>query len=284
MSSNKLSHIVLLNIGTIVITSAALLGKYMSLYPPFVIWSRASIAALVLAFFIGIKNPNKLLPRFNDIELMISGTLLCIHWVLFFFSVNLSTVAIAAISVFTYPIFTALLEPIIRGTALMRRHIVLGFVLLFGLYLVSPNLSFEDDMFLGALCGLGSALAYALRNISSKNLLGRYNSWHIMYYQVLITSVLLIPFSTHHEVETIRDNIIPILALGIFPTVIGHGLLVKSFKYFTTSRVSILMGVQPIYTILLGILLLGETISSRVIMGGVLILLTVYYELIQMKS
>jgi drug/metabolite transporter (DMT)-like permease len=256
----------------------------MSLYPPFVIWSRAFIAAILLAIFIGLKQPKLLILPFKDKQMLLSGVLLCIHWVLFFFSVNLSTVAIAAISVFTYPIFTALLEPFIRGTVLMKRHILLGIVLLLGLYLVSPNLSCEDDMFIGALCGLGSALAYALRNIVSKNLLGVYNSWHIMYYQVLITAILLIPFSTYHDILTVKSNLFPLISLGIFPTVIGHGVLVKSFKYFTTSRVSILMGIQPIYTIVLGVLLLDETVSIRVVFGGVLILLTVYYELIQTKS
>jgi drug/metabolite transporter (DMT)-like permease len=281
LKNNSLKHLAVLNLATVIITSAALLGKYMSLYPPFVIWSRSFIAAVTLGLIFSIKNGISFRLPFKDIKLVISGVLLCVHWVLFFYSIHFSTVAVAAVSVFTYPIFTAMLEPFILKSKMQTRHIVIGFMLLVGIYIISPQISLEDDIFLGLLCGLGSAFAYALRNILSKSLIERYDGWQIMFYQVLITALLLSPFMTYHSREVVIDNIIPLIALGVIPTVIGHGLVVKSLKYFTTSKASILMGMQPVYTILLGVILLGESPSLKIYLGGSIIMGAVFFELIK---
>lgn len=281
MKNNSLKHLAVLNLATVIITSAALLGKYMSLYPPFVIWSRSFIAAITLGLIFTIKNGVSFRFPFKDIKLVFSGVLLCAHWVLFFYSIHFSSVAVAAVSVFTFPIFTAMLEPFLLKSKMQVRHIGIGFMLLTGVYVISPQISLGNDIFLGLLCGLGSAFTYALRNIFSKSLIERYNGWQIMFYQVLITAVLLSPFMTHHSKEVVVDNILPLIALGIIPTVIGHGLFVMSLKYFTTSKASILMGLQPVYTILLGIILLGEFPNLKIYIGGSIIMGSVFLEILK---
>ncbi len=255
----------------------------MSLYPAFITFARCLIASLILFIILTIKG--KKIPRFpyKDKYVLLSGVLMCVHWVSFFYSIKYSSVAIAAISIFTFPIFTALLEPILLKKNLDPIHLIIALALMMGIYIISPEMSLENDVFLGVLFGLLSATAYAVRNIYSKNLRLKYNSISIMFYQVVIVAILLIPFANHHEVAVVKSNIWPLIGLGILPTIIGHGLLVESFKYFSATKASILTSFQPLFAISLGMIFLHEYPSIQVWIGGSIITVAVIYEILRKR-
>ena len=275
----NLRNVVLLNLAVLIIATSAVLARYMSMDPRFMTWARCVIGSMTLALYFTISDFKKMRLATKNKSIGITGVLLGVHWVLFFYSIQLAGVAVAAISVFTYPIFMALLEPWLRGTKLIKRHLIMSAIILVGMYFISPQFSLESSTFIGVLCGMSSALAYAIRNIISKDLLEEYNSQQLMFFQLVIVSLLLLPFCRLESISTIQANIFPLLLLGILPTVIGHALLVHCFRYFTSSQAGVLTGAQPIYSIVLAILFLGEYPTEETVIGGTIIIAAILSEM-----
>lgn len=276
--------LVIINIASLFIATAGIFAKHMSLYPPFITFARCLIASIILFCIISIRQRQLIRFPFRNRTVLLSGVLMTVHWVSFFYSIAYSSVAIAAISVFTFPIFTAILEPILLKKKLDPIHIFIALVLLVGIYIISPEISLSNDVFLGVLFGLLSAAAYAVRNIYSKDLGKEYDSVSIMFFQVTIVAVLLLPFSGHHDLNTIYTNLLPLIGLGILPTIIGHGLLVESFKYFSATKASILTSFQPIIAIVMGMVFLNEYPTPNVWLGGAIITIVVVYEILRPRS
>ena len=103
----------------------------------------------------------------------------------------------------------------------------------------------------------------------------------LMVYQLIIVSVLLSPVFYFYDVNGLGVSLPAILILALLTTAIGHTLFVYSFRNFSISAASIISGVQPIYGIIIGMIVLGEYPGVRTIIGGSVILGTVLIESIR---
>ena len=211
-------------------------------------------------------------------QVFLGGLLIGIHWVAYFKALQLSNVAIGMLTIFTYPALTSILEPLLLRLPFQKIHFFLALLVLAGIAFLLPDLDFENEYTQAVGFGIGSALAYALRNILMKKQVANYHGSLLMWYQVLIVGILLIPLSFQTSVQAIQENLWLILALALLTTALGHTLFLLSFRYFSITTASIISSVQPVYGILLGILILGEVPKLATIFGGLLILSAVVIE------
>jgi len=201
-----------------------------------------------------------------------------VHWITYFFSLRYSSVAIALLSLFTYPVITAFLEPILFNTKFNKVHIALGLLVLAGIYFLSPEFDLKNDYFIAIILGIVSAIFYSFRNLLMKREVERYNGTVLMFYQILIVSVLLIPSIFFSELTEVSAQWKPLLILAILTTCVGHTLFLKSFKNFSVTTASIMSSIQPVYGIALGAIFLSEIPSLKIIIGGTLIISAVVIE------
>ncbi|MFY0690230.1 MAG: DMT family transporter [Cyclobacteriaceae bacterium] len=264
-------------------SSSGALGRFISLPPAFTIWMRCVIAGIVLAV-LAISSGKKIwLGWGRDFKIVFAaGIFMGIHWISYFYALKFSTVAIGMLSLFTYPMITALLEPLILKVKLEKRHIPLAMIALFGVFQLVPEFSFENEYTIGILIGVGSATAYAVRNILLKKNIAGISGTVMMLYQLVIIIVFFWPFFLAEDVKysgiTTQQNLIGLLALGLFTTAAGHTLFIKSFKFFSITTVSILSNLTPLFGIVLGFLILSEVPDGNIILGGALILSTTIVE------
>ncbi len=285
MKNQHLKHIAELNLAMLFISTSGVLGRYISTTPFITIWWRSLFAAVLLGGFCWYKKIDfKISTKRDKKTILLSGLLFGAHWVTYFYALQLSNVAIALLSVFTYPIITALLEPLFFKTKLNLKHVFLGFVVLIGIYFLIPELNIENDYTKGVLFGIFSALVYAIRNILLKKKITQYHGSMLMFYQMIIISLFLSPVLFVFEFNPSANDWTALVILALVTTAIGHTLFVMSFKNFSIGTVSIMSSIQPIYGILLGILLLKEIPAATTIIGGVLILATVMVESIQSQK
>ncbi len=214
----------------------------------------------------------------HKIGLLFSGILMGIHWVTYFMALKLSNVAIAALAVFTFPIMTAFLEPLIRKVSFQKIHLLFGLMIVLGVYFLVPEFNLKDQKTLGLMMGLISAFTYSIRNIMVKTKISDMKGSSVMFFQMIVITVLLFPTMFYSPIDNISSQWPFLLFLGIITTSLGHTLFANSFKSFSTSNVSILNSVQPIFGILLALIFLNEIPQIQSIMGGSLILLTVILE------
>jgi drug/metabolite transporter (DMT)-like permease len=279
---SHLKQILELNLATIILGSSGVLGKLITISPPHIILIRSVIAFVFI--WIILKAGNKATapqilktPRF----FIISGALLAAHWVLYFIALEVTSVAVAFISVFTFPIFTTLLEPLFFKTRLQIIDLLLSLMVIIGIVVLVPSTSFSNHVTLGAFLGILSALFYALRNLMNKQYIHIYSGTFIMMQQMLIVSFLLIPSLLMYPLEPQKSDILWLFVLGIGTTGVGHTLFVRSLKHFKTSTASIITSLQPIYGIVLAIIFLGEKLNQQIMVGGGIIFITVLLKSFQ---
>ncbi|WP_338039417.1 DMT family transporter [Maribacter litopenaei] len=186
--------------------------------------------------------------------------------------------AIGMLSLFTYPVITAFLEPLLLKSKLQKMHLLLGGLVLLGIYFLSPNFNLKDSNTLAIIMGLISAFSYALRNIILKMKVHKYQGTTLMVYQTATIALLMLPALFFTSSTEILGQWEGLLALGVITTAIGHSLFLMTFKHFSITTVSILSSVQPIYGIIIGALFLNEIPKATTLVGGALILSSVLVE------
>ncbi|MEO1261308.1 MAG: DMT family transporter [Bacteroidota bacterium] len=279
LKNRQLKYLLLLNLGMLCISTSGALGRYIQLPPPLTIWWRAFFAIFFLGAFLLIKKyPFAINFKKKGGILLISGILMAAHWITYFYALQWSNVTIAMLSLFTYPVMTALLEPLFLKTPFQSRHIFLGGLVLAGVYFLAPELNPENAMTQGLLIGLLSAFVYSLRNILLKTQINVLNGSVLMFYQMVVTVMLTAPTLFIYQDAPVSDYWPYLLMLGLITTSIGHTLFLNSFKHFSVSSASLLGGMQPIYGIVLAAIFLHEFPSWWNVIGGVLIIAAVLLE------
>jgi len=281
MDKADLRYFLLLNFAMLFISTSGVLASSLYMYPPVSVWFRCLIAAAVLGVYCYFKGfPVALKEGRGQRSVFISGVLMSAHWVFYFFALVYTNVAVAMLSIFTYPMMTTLLEPIFLKEKLEIRSILLSGLILLGIYLLLPSLSIDNSDTIGLLFAILSALTYSFRNLLMKKEIEHYNGSVLMLYQCLVSLLVLIPFFffAPPSFDEIAHDIPFLLGLGVITTCIGHTIFLHTFSHFKISTTSILSGFQPVFGIGLAVIFLHEYPSGRTILGGFIILLTVLIE------
>lgn len=278
-------NLFLLTIATLIISSSGTLGKYIDLPTPVTIWWRSALAAVFLLVFCLYKGISlKVNGKKDRWTFFIAAVLMGAHWITYFYALKLSNVAIGMLSIFTFPVFIALLEPLFAKTKFDSIHIVLGLIVLLGIYILAPDFNLESSQLQGVMLGVLSALCYAIRILILKDHIKKYNGTTLMFYQVGIISILLTPFLFLMDSSNITTQYPYVIILALFTTAIGHTMFVMSLKYFKASTAGIIGSSQPIFGIILAFFFLNEIPTINTFIGGSLILATVIIESIRSQK
>lgn len=284
MKNQHLKHLLELSLATVFISTSGVLGKFIAMPPPVTVWWRAALAMLILLGYCKYKNISLKVNKKDAPSFILSSLFLGAHWVTYFYALKLSNVALGILSLYTFPIITALLEPLFFKTKLNPIHIVLGLLVLLGIYILVPELNYQNTYVKGILFGILSALLYALRTLILKSHVTNYNGTMLMFYQLLIVGIALLPILFYYGSANIETQFPYVILLALLTTAIGHTLFIKSLKYFSVSTASIISSMQPIYAIILAYLFLKEIPTWNTFLGGLLILATVVIESIRSKK
>lgn len=276
---NHLKNILLINLAMLCVSTSGALGKYISMPPPLTIWWRAVFAAFFLGLFCLLKK-SKIkfdVKRYGKV-FFVTGILMGVHWITYFFALQWSNVTIGMLSVLTYPAMTALLEPLILKTKFQKHHLWLSLMVLVGIFFLAPEFDFNNSMTQGLLIGLISAFSYSIRNILLKTQVQTFNGSVLMFYQMMIIIIFFSPILFYYDNISSTSQFPFLIFLGLITTSVGHTLFLNSFKHFSVSTASIMSSMQPIYGIIIAMIFLSEIPTGRSLIGGLLILLTVVIE------
>ena len=285
MQNSHSKNISILLLGTLFISTSGVLGKYIALSPEVIILFRAILAGIFIFIFCKFKKVAlKINSKKDAVSFLISGFLMGAHWVTYFYALKLSNVALGMLSIFTYPIITAFLEPLFTKQKLNLIHVLLAVLVFFGVFILIPEFSLENDQFKGILLGILSAFFYAVRNLVVKKQVKKYNGSMLMFYQMIVVTVLLIPVLFYSDVSNVYSQIPLLILVALLTTAIGHTMLVNSLKHFSAATASIISSVQPIFGIIIAYIFVNEIPSQNTFIGGSLILLTVIIESFRSKK
>jgi len=283
--NNHLKNISILVLGAFLVSTSGPLGKYISLPSEAIIWFRSSIAMVFLYAYSKIKKTSlKIKDKKHIKPFIIGGVFTAIHWITYFYALKMSNVAIGMLSLFTFPVIITFLEPIVFKTKFSTISILFGVLVLLGVYILSPDFDIKKSEVQGLLFGLLSALCYCFRTLILKKYAGEYNGITLMFFQVLVITVFLLPVLFFMDISSLPSQLPFLLMLGLVTTAIGHSLIVRSLKFFSASTTSILTSIEPIFGIILAYFFLNEIPAINTYIGGGLILATVIIESIRSRK
>lgn len=210
------------------------------------------------------------------------GLVMGVHWGTFFHAMQVSTVAVGILALFSYPMITILLEPLFARCRLSARDVFSGIFVLVGLLImVWQDLGggLSGNILQGALWGVFSALLFSLRNLCQKYYFSATPSSTLMFHQLVAIAILFVPFV---DVATTRmlnaQDWLLLILLGFLGTAAAHTLYTASLKLLAAKTVSLVGCMQPVVSILLAWLILSEKPSVAVVVGGAIILFVAMAE------
>jgi drug/metabolite transporter (DMT)-like permease len=284
---SKKQCLVELHSSLVIMSVTTLFPKLINLPVHYIVFGRSVIAAVAIYLYLKIRKKKCFLPSSSRYSaIFLTGILLAVHWLAFFKSIQISSVSIGIISFFTYPAMTIFLEPFFFKNRLHLSDFILAVLVICGVFLILPGFKFGHLTTQGVMWGLVAAFFFALRNIISKGILRTHSGEEVMMFQLIIIAFFLLPTIILFTANTIiaSSNIVKIIVLGLFFTAIPHTLLIRSLSGLKPKTVSLLSSLQPLYCIIIAMLLLGEIPSFKIIIGGLLILSVVLFEALKCQE
>jgi drug/metabolite transporter (DMT)-like permease len=215
---------------------------------------------------------------------MFMGGVLAFHWTAFFESIQQATVAVGVVTFSTFPVFTSIFEPIVYRQKIRKNAFFLALIALAGVALIVPSFDLNHQYTVGAMWGIASGASFAILALASKKMMLHYNSNDVSFYQNTVAALVLCLFFWRDIQQGTQIDWMYLLILGIVFTGIAHTLFINSMKGMQAYTASLITCLEPFYGIILAWLILQETPSGRMLVGGLLILAVASYASIAEKN
>lgn len=196
----------------------------------------------------------------------------------YFQAIQLSSMAVAAVLMYTAPIIVMILSLFLfreRMTWLKSIACGLSFA---GCVFVAGLLGNAEPVSMPALLtGLGSGLGYALYSIFSRYAINKgYHTLTILTYSFTVAFIGTIPFTdisaTFQALQGRPVAILMIVLMGLVSAVFPYLLYTYGLTRIESSRASIIASVEPVVATIVGILIFHEVLDFGGIIGIVLVL------------
>lgn len=266
---------------TVLMGSSFAVGKVTLAYysPLLLVGLRFIMAGLVLALWVGRRH----LPRTGRdwARVLVIGSLQTTG-VMGCSFLSLQTIPAGQTSILT---FTSPLLVIVLGSWMLGQRyrwsqwlgVLIGCV---GLIVV---IGMRIDLEIGVLWGLGSAVFWALSTVLVKRWSGSLHTWTLSAYQMLFGGLLILAIALAVEPAQglLRATFtLPAIALLVYLAVIGSSVQFATWFYLLDrgdpGKTSAFLFLVPVFGLLSGWLLLGETVQWYVYAGGALVLAGIF--------
>jgi len=233
--------------------------------------------ASIMAFTVSYKTiltfvPNK--------KILVAGLFLGFHFALFFRSVQLTSIAEAALLGTISPVFTEIYSLLFQKKSFSLRVFFGLFLALFGAFVLINQSSFSSTSttgnLLAVLCSIAMAAVLLIgKDVRKKVGLFEYSRWIFLYASVCL--FIISYFENVSVLEFQNKDFGWFVFLAAIPTMVGHNIfyfLVKSLSATTVAAVP--LG-EPVISSIGAFFFFGEPVDVFVFFGGFITLLGVYF-------
>ena len=158
-----------------------ILGALISIGAVQMVWYRVMIASITLFIYFKVSGLNLKVSSTQFLQFFFTGAIVALHWILFFGAIKASTVSVTLVCLSSFTLFTAILEPMIKKTALQAGDIFIGLIIILGIYLI---FKFESHYTQGIILGLSAAGAASLFSIINSNFAKKSDARVIGFYEL----------------------------------------------------------------------------------------------------
>ena len=195
-----------------------------------------------------------------------------------FMSYNYISIGMASMIFYTYPSIVTLLSYVIYKEKVYPRKIISLVISLIGIYILIDIRSATFNLKGVILAGI-AAILYSLYVIGASHKEFRnINSYVLTFYISCASAVVM--FLVASTTRNFNINIsfyalVAILLIAFISTVVALMAFLEGVRIIGPSKASIFSTIEPIVGLMMGTLVLGEPISSRIIVGSIMIVMSV---------
>lgn len=249
------------------------MGKLIDLTPLWIVGGRTVIASSALLLYILYKRYSLSLGSKRDmIAVGLLGFLLALHWISFFQAVQVSTIGVAVLASNTAPLFTSILEPLVARERIRLADVGLASIAVLGVMIVMESFSFASSMLSGLGLGLFTAVSFSVLSIANRSLLTRYVSPVIMFYELTVAAIFVMPFMAVNPSVVEPKSLVYLLILGVILTAFAHTVYTASMRYLKARLANLYSSLVPVYAVIFASYFLHESLTLPVVFGGLIIL------------
>ncbi|GIM55060.1 DMT family transporter [Capnocytophaga cynodegmi] len=246
----------------------AVLGKLISLDANHLVWYRMGLTSVFLIAFIAFFQKESIFVRRDlAVKLVGVGSLMAIHWLLFFHSIKVSNVSITLACISTATLFVAFIEPLVFRRRIDWTEILMGVVITACMLLIfKTEIRYKEGIIYGILC----AFFGALFSVFNGRLHGQTSSGNIITYEIfggfLILTLYFLFTDNLVEVGTISLNDFwwTLLLASVF-TAYPMFESIRLMRYISPFTLVLAVNLEPVYGIFFAYLIFGESEHMSVV-------------------
>jgi drug/metabolite transporter (DMT)-like permease len=250
-------------------------------------------AALLLFLYLGGIRKRSLFPgkRLTLILFALGALGYAGQSTLYFASLDRNPASLNGILLYVYPVFVALIGWLVNRQPPARREWAAMALALFGVVLTvrqpGAELEFAKADPLGVLLVIGSALWYSVYIVTSDRYVHQPGAWLSTAWISLGASF---SFTVFGGVAGLLDfNLSPqaiwiLIAMVLVSTILALGTFFAGMRIVGPTAASLLSTLEPVFTVLLAMLLLSERLAGLQVLGGVFVLAAVVLLTLPEKS
>ena len=232
--------------------------------------------ASAMVFAISYKNISSFVP---NKKMLLAGIFLGIHFALFFRSVQLTSIAEAALLGTTAPIFTEIYGFVFKKRSPLPMVLLGLFFAFFGAAFLVSQGSFGDTGALGNVLAVLCSVAMAFVLIVGKNIRKSFGVFEYTRWLFFFAACTLFVISLFAGVSvfSVSSQELPwFFFLALVPTMIGHNIFYYLIKTLNATTVAAVPLGEPIVSSLGALAFFGEPIGFAVFLGGGITLFGVF--------
>ena len=243
----------------------AILGLLISIPSVEMVFYRTLLAALGMGLVILItKGSFKIAPA-DALKLVLIGFIVAFHWLAFFGSARVSNASVSLVGFATNSLWAALLEPWLNRNRIKKFELLLGLVVIVGLYVI---FSFDFEYKLGLALGITAGFSAALFSVLTAKLVRRIDAYTITFYEMagaFLATAMVLPAYQYTFAEKHTLNLSPtgmdwiyLVILALVCSVYAFSMGVKLLKKLSVFFIQLTLNLEPVYGIIMALIVFGD--------------------------
>lgn len=279
----RLQSLFALHVVAILFGATGIFGVIIDANAWIITWGRALFAVLSLIALnhilsrAGLQQSVTSVPwRARRGTLLLSGAMLALHWVTFFYSVKVGGVAVATLGFASFPAFITLIEALFLREKVGRAEWLRLLLVSLGLILITPSFEWADRGTEGLVWGIISGAAFGVLAVLNRRQLTHINAFQVAGIQNAVVFLFLLPWVMPSLGQVSATDWLLIAALGVMCTGLAHWLFVSSLRQLHARTAGLVVASEPLYAIMFAWLLFDQVPSGRMLIGAAVMMTAIF--------
>ena len=260
---------------------SAIIGKLVTIPAVEMVFYRAIMAVIGMGIVIVATKGTFAVTGTQLLRLLLIGSIVAIHWMAFFGAARVSNVSVSLVGFATNSLWAALLEPWFNRTRIKKFELLLGLVVITGLYII---FSFDFQYKLGLALGILAGFTSALFSVFNAKFVRSIPAFTITFYEmigVFLSIGLFLPvykytWATDHTLHLV-PSWMDLLYIGLMAgvcSVYAYSVAVELMKKIRVFLLQLTLNLEPLYGIVMAVIVFGnqEKMGLNFYMGTLIIL------------